>query len=41
MAPFAHVMALADRRERWPRIDVPISKGTRYFHAMRRSEAEP
>lgn len=41
MAPFAYVMSLADRRERWPRVNVPIPEGATYFQAMRRQEAEP
>lgn len=41
MAPFAYVMALADRVEPWPRVDMPIQAGASYFQAMRRRESEP
>lgn len=41
IAPFTHVMALADRRERWPRRIVPVPEGASYFQAMRRWEEMP
>ncbi|WP_437780666.1 TRAFAC clade GTPase domain-containing protein [Sorangium sp. So ce1097] len=41
MAPFTWLMALADRRDRWPRPSFPIPHGASPFQAMRRSEAEP
>jgi hypothetical protein len=41
MAPFAHVMANADRRDRWPAFPLPVPDGASCFQAMRRREAEP
>lgn len=36
LPPFAHVLSLADRRERWPSRPVPIREGASFFSSMRR-----
>ncbi|HMY21570.1 MAG TPA: hypothetical protein PKA58_34850 [Polyangium sp.] len=40
MAPFAHVMIHADRRERWSRIERPVPENADTFQAMRRWRAD-
>ncbi|WP_437953351.1 hypothetical protein WME98_23735 [Sorangium sp. So ce296] len=40
LAPFSYVMRWADRRERWPRLCIPIRDGGSQFEAMRRWDAE-
>jgi hypothetical protein len=41
MMPFAHVMATADRRDRWPRLPPSVSEEATGFAALRRWEATP
>jgi hypothetical protein len=40
MDPFVHIMACADRRERWQRLVVSPMEGASYFQSMRRPEAD-
>lgn len=39
--PFAHIMATADRRERWPRLSPSVPEGATCFAALRRWENAP
>ncbi|WP_437525466.1 hypothetical protein WME79_38565 [Sorangium sp. So ce726] len=41
VAPFVHVMAHADRRDRWPRLALPVPQVGSYFQMLRRSEGNP
>lgn len=41
MVPFAHIMATADHRDRWPRLSPSVPEGATCFAALRRWEAAP